>query len=203
MHLAFVSVSHFTVNFWTHTDAHIHTQTGSDSPLHAQTNRADHVHVHEGEETQHTPKHTCQRQLSPGDTPRESCSYCQHTGWELCHSSLAITVTSSSALFPNHCSCSANGQIWLWHTEHRTCRKTPMWHGILQVPRNPEERLLIENSICRHASCLRWREVFCARVSFKDTCTKRLAINIMQTTTGLKSTEVNINVLCTAVPQRK
>lgn len=70
--------------------------------------------------TQHTPKHTCQRQLSPGDTPRESCSYCQHTGWELCHSTLDITVTSSSALFPNHCSCSANGQIWLWHTEHRT-----------------------------------------------------------------------------------
>lgn len=73
--------------------------------------QSGHVHVHEGEETRHTPKHTCQRQLSPGDTPRESCSYCQHTGWELCHSSLDITVTSSSALFPNHCSCSADGQI--------------------------------------------------------------------------------------------
>lgn len=56
----------------------------------------------------HTHTHTHQKQFSPGDTPQESCSYCQHTDWELRHHGAEIVVTSSLVLLKNHCSRSGH-----------------------------------------------------------------------------------------------
>lgn len=96
----------------------VQIQTGLD--LHTWTNTRMHVHAHTRVQ-KHQNMETHQKQLSPGDTPGECCTGCQHTDCVLCHSIMEIVVTapppSVTVVFPNHFWSRASGQIRLWHTD--------------------------------------------------------------------------------------